>query len=256
MTRIRAVLPVLLLAAFALTFPPRAAAGDDSARSLEDRGLKLYESGDYDGAVDAFNKVLAAGVDDPTVHYNLGNAYFKSGKLGFAILHYRRALELAPRDGDIRANLEYARFLARDSVDPQAATDTRVRDWLDRVTPDEMARLASLLWILAGVVLVVWQLRRDAGRAWRRVGTALLVLWLVAIGTATLVWHRLETLNEAVVLAHEATVRNGPGGTFDTAFVLHEGAEVVVEGERGSWTEVSLPGDLRGWIANDAIGRL
>ena len=60
----------------------------------------------------------------------------------------------------------------------------------------------------------------------------------------------------AVVLARETVVRNGPGDTFATAFVLHEGAEVVVEGERGSWTEISLPGELRGWIATDQIGRL
>jgi hypothetical protein len=51
-------------------------------------------------------------------------------------------------------------------------------------------------------------------------------------------------------------VRNGPGENFETAFVLHEGAEAVVEGERGAWTEISLPGDLRGWISADLIARL
>ena len=25
----------------------------------------------------------------------------------------------------------------------------------------------------------------------------------------------------------------------------------MVEGERGSWTEVSLPGELRGWISSE-----
>jgi uncharacterized protein YraI len=63
-------------------------------------------------------------------------------------------------------------------------------------------------------------------------------------------------VNEAVVLAREAVVRNGPGENFETAFVLHEGAEAVVEGERGAWTEISLPGDLRGWISADQIARL
>lgn len=251
--RARVVLGAFLGAVALAGGPARA---DDSARALHDRGLQLYESGDYEGAVDAFQKVLASGVDDPVVHYNLGNARFKEGRLGFAIWHYRRALELAPRDEDIRSNLEYARFLALDSIEQQTATDTKVRGWLDRVTADEVARLASGLWIAAAVAFVAWRLGRRPTRLWRRLGSTLLVLWAVSVGVTGVVWHRLENLDEAVVLAREATVRNGPGDSFDTAFVLHEGAEVVVEGDRGSWTEISLPGELRGWINTDAIGRL
>jgi len=229
---------------------------DDPARALLDRGLDLYEAGDYDGAVDAFQKVLDTGVDDPVVHYDLGNARFKQGRLGFAIWHYRRALELAPRDEDIRSNLDYARFLALDSIEQQAATDTKVRDWLDRVTADEMARLTSLLWIVAAAAFVAWRTGFGPAALWRRLGSGVLVVWAASLTVTAVVWHRVENLDEGVVLAREATVHNGPGDAFDTAFVLHEGAEVVLEGERGSWTEVSLPGELRGWIPTDAIGRL
>jgi uncharacterized protein YgiM (DUF1202 family) len=84
----------------------------------------------------------------------------------------------------------------------------------------------------------------------------LLVLWAVCLGGAWTIERRAGRIDEAVVLARESTVRNGPGASFETAFVLHEGAEVVVEGERGDWTEVSLPGDLRGWIPEEAIARL
>lgn len=248
---------VLLLAALLLAAPvlaPRAAAAEDSALALHDRGLALYEAEDYDGAIEAFREVLAAGVDDPRVHYNLGNAYFKAGRLGFAIWHYRKALELAPRDEDIRSNLEYARFLALDSIEANARTDTRVRDWLDRVTAREVLLGASALWVLAALAMIGWQLA--GARAFRRIGAGLLVVWAAAIVVAGVVDHRGRNRSEAVVLAREAIVRNGPGETFDTAFLLHEGAEAVVEGERGQWTEISLPGELRGWIGSDQIGRL
>jgi len=232
------------------------ATADDSAQAQHERGLALYEAGDYEAAVDAFGEVLASGVDDAAVHYNLANARFKAGRLGFAIWHYRRALELAPRDEDVRSNLEYARFLALDSIEADARTDTKVRDWLDSVTASEVLRATGLLWILAGASLVAWQLADGRERLWRRVGTALLVAWLATVTVAGVVRHRTASQDEAVVLAREAVVRNGPGQSFDTAFVLHEGAEVVVEGERGSWTEISLPGELRGWIDAGAIARL
>jgi len=250
----RAILLLALLLPAASALAPRAAAAEDSALALHDRGLSLYEAEDYDGAIEAFREVLAADVDDPRVHYNLGNAYFKAGRLGFAVWHYRKALEMAPRDEDIRSNLEYARFLALDSIEANARTDTRVRDWLDRVTAREVLRGASALWALATLSLVAWQIAR--ARVFRRVGAGLLVGWAAVMVVAGAVDHRARNRNEAVVLAREAIVRNGPGETFETAFVLHEGAEAVVEGERGPWTEISLPGELRGWIDSDQIGRL
>lgn len=235
---------------------PSSVAATESVAVLHERALHLYEEGEYEQAVSALNEVLAAGVDDPVVHYNLANSWFKAGRLGFSIYHYRRALALAPRDEDVRANLEYARFLALDSIDAQARTDTKVDGWLDRITTDEVLLLPGLLWMLAGVSAVIWQLTGAPGSRWKRVAGTFATLWAASIVLAVVVDRRATRLDEAVVLSHETTVRNGPGDSFDTAFLLHEGAECVVEGERGSWTEISLPGELRGWIPTDQIARL
>lgn len=245
------------LAAALLAMWSVSAAAEEAVRELLDRGLSSYEKGDYAAAATAFSKVLAEGVDDPVVHYDLANAYFKSGSLGLAIYHYRRAHALAPRDGDIAANLEYARFLALDRIEGEdTRTDRRVEGWLDRVTPDEAFRLAALLWVVAGVAAVAWQMSRRGALFWRRVAVTGLLLWAVAFVGAWTVERRAAAVQEAVVTAEAADVRNGPGPSFATAFVLHEGAEVVVEGERGGWVEISLPGDLRGWIQAESIARL
>jgi tetratricopeptide (TPR) repeat protein len=246
----------VLAAAAALALGAPARAGE-SARALLDRGLASYEKGDYADAVAAFEKVLSEGVDDAVVHYDLGNAYFKSGKLGLAIYHYRRAHALAPRDDDVIANLDYARFLALDRIEGEdTRTDRRVEGWLDRITPDEAFRVAMLFWILAGAAAVAWQWTPRGGAAWRRAASTLLAMWVLAFVGAWAVERRAAAVSEAVVIADTADVRNGPGATFATAFVLHEGAEAVVEGERGGWVEISLPGELRGWIQAGSIARL
>ncbi|MEK7243343.1 MAG: tetratricopeptide repeat protein [Thermodesulfobacteriota bacterium] len=41
--------------------------------------------------------------------YNLGNSYFKTKKIGLAILAYERARLLEPRNSDILYNLNYAK---------------------------------------------------------------------------------------------------------------------------------------------------
>jgi tetratricopeptide (TPR) repeat protein len=248
------VLLVLAVGAGALTL-----AGATTAMSVHasfERGVGLYEQGEFEAAVEVFREILATGVDDPVVHYNLANAWFKAGRLGRAIYHYRRAHALAPRDEDITANLEYARFLALDAVEGEARTDLKVEGWLDRVTSGEVFRVAAIIWVLAAVAGVVWQLLPGRAVFWRRSFVLLLVLWALSFGLAGTVARRAASLGEAVVLALEAEVHNGPGDTFATAFVLHEGAEVVVEGERGEWTEISLPGELRGWISSEAIAKL
>ncbi|MDA0312354.1 MAG: tetratricopeptide repeat protein, partial [Gemmatimonadetes bacterium] len=83
-----------------------------------ERGNQLYQEGDYEGAVDAYEIVLASGHESADLHYNLGNAYFKGGQLGRSILAWERALDRAPGDPDIRANLDLARSLTADAVEP------------------------------------------------------------------------------------------------------------------------------------------
>lgn len=245
-----------ILAALALGSCPIVRA-QDASHGLFERGSEEYQQGDYEAAVESFTGVLDAGYDDPIVHYNLANAWFKSGHLGMAIYHYRRAHALAPRDEDIRANLDYARFLALDRVEETApATDLKVEGWLDRITAFEVLRIATALWVLAALAGILGQLLPAAGRAWRRACITFACVWVGTVVLAWVVHHRATASSEAVVLAGEARVRSGPASTFDVAFVLHEGAEVVVEGERGTWTEISLPGELRGWVDSKALAKL
>ena len=66
---------------------------------------QLYDAGKFAEAAAAYEKI-----EPKTAHvyYNLGNAWFRQGKLGEAILNYERARRLAPRDPDILANLKFA----------------------------------------------------------------------------------------------------------------------------------------------------
>jgi tetratricopeptide (TPR) repeat protein len=231
-------------------------AAPTSLETSFDRGVKEYEEGKFDAAYQTFQELIAQGIDDPTVHYNLGNAAFKSGRLGEAIYFYRRAHALAPRDEDVIANLEYARFLALDATGDETRTDRRSEGWAQRIRPEEILRWAPWIFSLAAFVAIVSQLSRRLGPGARRIALALLVFWGItcAAGAGLAMWTAGDP--EAVVLAKEAQVRNGPGTTFATAFVLHEGAEVVIEGERGEWIEISLPGDLHGWIEAKQVARL
>ena len=52
--------------------------------------------------------LIQAGSISTPIYFNLGNAWFKAGEAGRAILAFRQAEKLSPRDPDVRANLQFA----------------------------------------------------------------------------------------------------------------------------------------------------
>jgi Flp pilus assembly protein TadD len=103
MSRLFSILIALLLGLSAV-----AATAADAATGFE-AANRQYEKGDFAGAAKAYAALLDQGQHSSAVLFNLGNAHFKAGQLGAAIAAYRRAEALAPRDPDIRANLQFAR---------------------------------------------------------------------------------------------------------------------------------------------------
>ena len=80
-------------------------------------GAKAYNEGDFERAVDEWRTCADNGIENSDLYYNLGNAYFRGGKLGFAIYYYKSALRLDPSNDDILHNLKYAQAMTRDKVD-------------------------------------------------------------------------------------------------------------------------------------------
>ena len=69
---------------------------------------KAYDNDQLDRAIEKYQGILNQKYYAPEVFFNLANAHFRNGEPGRAILNYRRAARLAPRDPDIQANLTFA----------------------------------------------------------------------------------------------------------------------------------------------------
>jgi tetratricopeptide (TPR) repeat protein len=103
----RTLLPlVVLLAALTLSGQPAVAAGGGGGESTapavpEDpdyvAGKRAVEVGNWQAALDAFNKVAAKDPGNANAQNYLGYTYRKSGKLDLAFKHYEEALRLNPK---------------------------------------------------------------------------------------------------------------------------------------------------------------
>ena len=103
---------------FLLLFDARVLDAQSAAAGQYNEANALYRAGDFAAARRTYLEVVDAGVQDARLYYNLGNACFKAGKLGEAILWYERARRLVPHDEDIEANLRFANLVKKDR-DPQ-----------------------------------------------------------------------------------------------------------------------------------------
>lgn len=212
---------------------------------------KLFEQGKFAEAAKSYEALLTNG---PTaaLHFNLGNAHFKSGQPGQAIFHYHHALRLAPRDPDIRGNLQFARR----SLGAMGEENLGRHLLRSHHTLDEWA------W-LAGAGLGAWFLLLALGEALpsKRAAFAWLTktFGVIALVCSALLaaahWDR-STANEAVVVVSEAPARPGPLAESKLAFSLHDGAEVVVLDAKDDWLHVRDAGQRAGWLKRDAVWRL
>ena len=220
-----------------------------------------YEREEYADAAQQYEALIDSGYEDATLYYNLGNAYFKNGDLGRAVLNYLRAEELSPRDADIRANLEFARARTVDDVESGgeslfASVSGVARRW---VTVGEMGVLSLLLWVVsaAGIgALILWRAvpRRIAVRNGAVVASAATLLSLLLLLSML---YANPNDDSAVVVASTVDVVSGPGEQYETEFTLHSGAQVRLIDSRQGWLRIALPGDdFQGWAPSNAVEAL
>jgi tetratricopeptide (TPR) repeat protein len=249
----------LLAVLIAGVAPARAAASHPAAERQFAEGNAAYEARRYDDAVKAYEKVLGAGLADPRVLFNLGNAEYRLGRLGPAILSWERALRFDPSDDDARANLELARGQIRDRVgEPELQYPIRVvKETLESIPAQTIAWVFLGLYVAAaggfGLAIV--------GRDWYRrrllvYAAAALSLGALCAGTALLYRGRQDAAPLAIVLADRIDVRSGPGDENTVLFTVHEGTRVELRNRLDLWVQVGLPNGLSGWVPVASVEKM
>lgn len=214
-------------------------------------GNRFYEQNRFEQAIQSYEGLIAGGANHPDVHYNLGNAYFKSGRLGKAIVHFEKALRLQPGDRDIAENLVFARARCTDKVE-----ETNPPFWMSgllgvhRAFSSRQKVWAILLFWLAANVFFAWRSIRstDAIRRITGWGLSLSLIFLACFTLSAFVQYRQDSKQEAIVIVESSRLFSGPAETNSVLTVIHEGFKVEIRQETAGWSQVVLPNGWNGWI--------
>jgi tetratricopeptide (TPR) repeat protein len=221
----------------------------ETTSSAFDGANRLYEQGKFSQAAAGYQKLLESGRASAALFFNLGNAYFKAGQIGRAIVAYDQAKELSPRDPDLRANLQFA----RNRVQGPTVSPTRWQRALGTLSLNEWTVLAAgvfWLWLL----LLAWVQWRPAYRAaLRRYVVGLGVVVAVVVVCLAGGFYETRLARRAIVIAPEASVRQGPLEEAQSAFTVHDGAELAVLDQKDQWLQVSTDPRRIGWVRGDEV---
>ena len=238
------IAPILILVA---ALAGRAFAADAGAEF--DAANKLYNQGRFAAAAAGYERMVESGAGGAAVYFNLGNAHFKAGQFGRSLAAYRQAEQLAPRDPDVLANLQFARNQISNSASVKPGVAQR---WLGRLTLNEWTALAAAAVSAWFVLLALGQWRP----AWR--GTLQNHVLLTGLAAAVLVagaaadWVVNHSAKSAVVVT-ETTLRTGPLEEAQTSFTAKDGAELTVLDEREDWLQVLNGQRQTGWVKRAAV---
>lgn len=226
--------------------------------ALFSKAKNAYDEGNYSAAIQDYQQILRQGIESASLHFNLGNAYFKSGEPGEAILHYEKAAKLAPRDQDIKYNLQVARARIQDQINPPPMSFVMkmyngIKYWFSL---NELAWTTALLALLTSLFFAGWWLLRS--ERLNRLAHSLFIFGtiLLIFTTPLLISRTLEAHQEkyGIVLDPELKVYSGPQTLSTEVFVIHEGTKVQVEREQDNWYKIRLLDGKEGWVQDQSVG--
>ena len=203
-----------------------------------------YAAGRFREAIDLYENVVREGGTSAAVVYDLGNAYYRAGDLGAAILNYERALALEPHHPEAEANLR----LVRDKARALELKRNGFEQVVSRLSVTQYTVTAAVcFWIAAFAVAALFFARRRSPGLVALFVFSLLVFWAAVYGV-----YAVESGSSgralAIVTAKGTEARLATADNAGTVLALPPGSEIKILSTRGDWTYAFLPNDLRGWI--------
>ena len=211
-----------------------------------------YAAEQYDKAIELYESILKSYGDSYELYYNLGNSYYKEGKIAHAILNYERALLIKPGDSDIRFNLELAKQQTVDKIEP--IQEFFLKEWFRSVQNligvDSWATLGIVCFVLFIGCLVLFFFSK--WMRFKKIGFYLGILFFIVVVFANIFAYnqKNELINRkgAIIFAPTVTVKSSPDNSGTDLFVLHEGTKVHIRGSIGDWIEIMFEDGNVGWI--------
>ncbi len=236
---------------------PAAPAEDSRAAELWKAANSAYQNEHFSDAADLYQQFINLHGPSAPVFYNLGNAWYRQGETGKAMLNYERARIINPRDEEIAFNRE---FLIREAgaAIPEAG---RFGFLMRSLTLNETLILTALFAWITILLFLIGGLRSFRRKqfvlSWFVAGLVILMVTVLGFVTIFYLTNSRYHPGFAVVTEGEGTeARAQPAQSADALQAFSAGSQIFIEATRGRWHYVRLPGGGQGWLPVETVERV
>jgi hypothetical protein len=234
-----------------------ARSGEQEYERLFAQANEAYKNADYKRATQMYEQLAQHGIESADVYFNLGNCYYKSGKMAAAILNYTRAQRLDPTDDDIEFNLSLAESRIADKIDP--APQFFIIKWWRLFVGLQTASAWSavgvgFVWLLCAVAGIFFVATSPSLKK-TMFTTGIVSLCGIALMFTFAYQQNKTTVRDesGIVFASSVSVKSEPQEESKDLFVLHEGTRVEILGGDGVWCKVRIADGSVGWLRRNTI---
>jgi len=214
-------------------------------------------------AKDLFQKAIVhferlfkqGGIKNGKLFYNIGNAYFRIGDTGRAILYYKRAKQLIPNDNNLNQNLNYARSKLIDKIEEKE--ETRIFKiiffWHYDLSAEIRFAIFIIFYILLWFFAILQLFFKNSIFKWGIIIPS--VISILFLGSLSIDAITDAGNNPGVIVADEVIARKGDSDAYEPSFQepLHNGTEFNVLENRRNWYNIELADGRHCWIPESAI---
>ncbi len=209
-----------------------------------DKANQEYAQGHFKEAIGGYETLARSGQWSANLFYDLGNAYFRAGDFGRAILNYERALALERHHPEAAANLQ----IARDEARGLEMQQTSLERYLQFASLDQYSIAAAIaFWVGAFCTVILIFARRRSARL-----IALSILSFSVCALAILATYEIDRGSKgrglAIITGDNVQARLATADTANSVLASPPGSEIKILSTRGDWIYAALPNNLRGWI--------
>ena len=216
----------------------------------------LYEKREYEKALQEYSKILELGIDNGPIYYNMGNAYFKMGKLGYAILYYAKARRLTPYDNDLKSNLNYARSLIGTStvdIPRKNPVVTFIKTPFRDFNFNAIAISALMIYLIFIALQIAGIFNPIFAKKMRVLSVIVLLLLVMNLFAFAIRYYDEKILHRAIVVQKGVECKYEPIDKSTVFYRLQEGDLVSVIKTRDGWRQIKRIDGKVGWVKQDAV---
>ncbi len=225
-----------------------------------EQGNRLYSEKKYSEAAEIYRQIAGRGYSGVPLYYNLANCYYRTGKVGYAVLYYEKALRLNPHDEDTKHNLVMAKRLIQGEIKPLPSFF--LWKWLDSVrdifTPDGWTIFLTIIFFLILGMFGLFVFMDDVviKKFSFYLGALLVVSFILGLAALISSFTQTTRSDEKVVVASSVILRSEPDESSSEILQIPEGNKIRAAEEDGDWLKVILPDGKTGWILRTGVEQI